>query len=78
MLQEIEKAIQINGISVDSNTKAFLWGRRTAHNDKRVRELIASQKDGSLHEENLDTLDKKIQHRVDFLKAYQNKAYAHR
>ena len=37
----IEQAIQINGVSVDSNIKAFLWGR-SAHNDRRVREIIAS------------------------------------
>ncbi|MBG56328.1 MAG: indolepyruvate ferredoxin oxidoreductase [Deltaproteobacteria bacterium] len=74
----IEQAIHINGISVDSNIKAFTWGRRTAHNDKRVRELTASQTDVSLNEETLDTLDKKIQYRADVLKDYQSKAYAKR
>jgi len=74
----IEQAIQINGVSVDSNIKAFLWGRRTAHNDRRVREITTSYSEGSVQEEALDTLDKQIQHRVDILKAYQNKAYAQR
>ena len=58
--------------------KAFLWGRRTAHNDRRVREITASSTEGSVQEESLDTLDKQIQHRADVLKAYQNKAYAQR
>ncbi len=38
----IEKAIEINGLSVEVNKLSFLWGRRTAHDGKRVSELTSS------------------------------------
>ena len=74
----IEQAIEINGMSVESNKQSFLWGRRTAHDGKRVRELTASIVEGFLLEEPHEGLDELIQHRADVLTAYQNKAYAKR
>ncbi len=74
----IEQAIEINGMSVEANKQAFLWGRRTAHNGKRVRELTASIVVGFGLEEPSESLDQLIQHRGDVLTAYQNKAYAQR
>ncbi|HHZ86653.1 MAG TPA: indolepyruvate ferredoxin oxidoreductase family protein, partial [Candidatus Lambdaproteobacteria bacterium] len=74
----IEQAIEINGMSVESNKQSFLWGRRTAHDGKRVRELTASIVEGFLLEEPPEGLDELIQHRADVLTAYQNKAYAKR
>ena len=74
----IEKAIEINGMSVESNKQSFLWGRRTAHDGKRVRELTASVVEGfNLHESRED-LDELLLHRADVLTAYQNKLYAKR
>ena len=72
----IEQAIEINGMSVESNKQSFLWGRRTAHDGKRVWEMTASIAEGFLLEEPPEGLDELIQHRADVLTAYQNKAYA--
>ena len=74
----IEQAIEINGMSVESNKQSFLWGRRTAHDEKLVRELTVSIVEGFLLEEPPEGLDELIQHRADVLTAYQNKAYANR
>ena len=74
----IEQAIEINGMSVESNKQSFLWGRRTAHDGKRVRELTASIVEGFHLEDPPEGLDELIQHRADVLTAYQNKAYAKR
>ena len=72
----IEQAIEINGMSVESNKQSFLWGRRTAHDGKRVWEMTASIAEDFLLEEPPEGLDELIQHRADVLTAYQNKAYA--
>ena len=72
----IEQAIEINGMSVESNKQSFLWGRRTAHDGKRVWEMTASIAEGFLLEEPPEGLDELIQHRADVLTAYQNKDYA--
>ena len=72
----IEQAIEINGKSVESNKQSFLWGRRTAHDGKRVWEMTASIAEGFLPEKPPEGLDELIQYRADVLTAYQNKAYA--
>ena len=33
----IERAIELNGIAVEANKQAFLWGRRAAHRSCRGR-----------------------------------------
>ena len=74
----IEQAIEINGLSVDNNKLAFLWGRRTAHDEKSVRALIVPIVEGFLFQDSSEGLDELIQRRADSLNAYQNKIYAKR
>ncbi len=74
----IEQAIEINGLSVDNNKLAFLWGRRTAHDEKSVRALIGPIVEGFLFHDSSEGLDELIQSRADSLNAYQNKIYAKR
>ena len=74
----IEKAMEINGLSVEGNKLAFLWGRRTAHDGKRVSELTAAIVAGFGLKDPPEGLDELIQHRADVLKDYQNKAYVQR
>ena len=74
----IEKAIEINALSVEVNKLAFLWGRRTAHDGKRVSELTSSIVAGFGLKDPPEGLDELIQHRADVLRDYQNKSYVQR
>ncbi|MEC9012904.1 MAG: indolepyruvate ferredoxin oxidoreductase family protein, partial [SAR324 cluster bacterium] len=76
--RSIEKAMEINGLAVESNKLAFLWGRRTAHDGKRVSELTSSIVAGFGLKDPPESLDELIQHRADVLRDYQNKSYVQR
>ncbi|MBN7795284.1 indolepyruvate ferredoxin oxidoreductase family protein [Parahaliea mediterranea] len=66
------RAIEINGVNIDENKRAFAWGRLAAHDFDRV--LAAA---GSPGPEVADkTLEELIEHRAALLEAYQNSAYA--
>jgi indolepyruvate ferredoxin oxidoreductase len=69
------RAIEVNGMSVDSNKQAFLWGRRAAHDPAAVESLAATA--GATPEPQLaKTLDEIVDRRVEQLTEYQNAAYA--
>ncbi len=70
--QSIEQAIALNGVAVDFNKKAFLWGRRAAHDRNAVERLAAPEKTST--EAPVDPLE----YRVGELTAYQDAAYAAR
>jgi indolepyruvate ferredoxin oxidoreductase len=71
--EAIEQAIIINGVAVDFNKQAFLWGRRCAHDLAAVEKLVSiAPEDQSDKHEPLSTLH------VRELTAYQNTAYAAR
>lgn len=73
----IEKAIELNGVSVKLNQQAFLWGRRAAHDLPAVQ--AAANPTGQIPEEpQLLSLDQRVQANVATLTAYQNGAYAKR
>ncbi len=75
----IQQAIELNGIAVELNQQAFLWGRRAAHDLPQVTRLAAPKTPPSLQPRQLSTtLDDVIEQRVEQLTAYQNKAYAAR
>ena len=67
----LERAIELNGVAVDANKQAFLWGRRAAHAPDQVRRLMA--KPGQRRPRSLETL---IEDRSRRLTAYQNATYA--
>ena len=70
------KAVEINGVAVEFNRRAFEWGRRTAH-DRAAAEICVG-----LDERRPDaapaTLDEVIERRRRDLTAYQDAAYAER
>ena len=72
--RSIEKAIELNAVAVEFNRQAFLWGRRAAHNLAAVKTLLQPAKPAKTGE-SLETL---ISKRMDYLTAYQNRAYAER
>ena len=71
-LQAIEKAIELNGVAVEKNKRAFSLGRAAAV-EAGVVHRAAGLGDAPEIEENLDNI---VSYRADFLTAYQNVAYA--
>ncbi|MDX1736605.1 MAG: indolepyruvate ferredoxin oxidoreductase family protein [Alphaproteobacteria bacterium] len=76
----IQRAIELNGVAIKANQKAFLWGRRAAHDLDAVIKIIGDKKaDPKSTEKSFPkTADEIITHRVAELVKYQNKAYADR
>lgn len=69
----IERAIELNGVSVKFNLDAFLLGRRAAHDAGLFASLA-----GQATDRPTESLDQLIERRYRDLIAYQNKAYADR
>jgi indolepyruvate ferredoxin oxidoreductase len=74
----IERAIELNEVSIESNLAAFLWGRRAAVDLSEVERLAAPPKALPPSRIMSATLDELIARRVDFLADYQNDAWAAR
>ena len=70
----IEKAIELNGVAVEFNRQAFLWGRRAAHDLTAVQALVQPVKPAKTN----TSLDSIASQRMDYLTAYQNRAYTER
>ncbi len=71
----IDRAIELNGVAVEANRLAFLWGRRAAHDRRRVEHLASpAQAEPDIAE----TLDEVIRRRRDYLVDYQDERYAQR
>jgi len=75
--EAIERAIELNGVAIDFNKQAFLWGRRAAH-DREAVERIAEPETETKKPEIATTLDEIVAIRVRELTAYQDAAYADR
>jgi indolepyruvate ferredoxin oxidoreductase len=71
----IERAIELNGVAVDFNKQAFLWGRRTADDPDAVQRIVGP---ATAPRRIPETLDEIVAHRVEFLTGYQDAAYAER
>ncbi|PRC94633.1 indolepyruvate ferredoxin oxidoreductase family protein [Solimicrobium silvestre] len=68
------RAIELNGVAIESNKKSFLWGRRAAVDFARVEKIALPSQPIVLRMP--ESLDKLIQRRVAVLTDYQNSAYA--
>ena len=77
-LEAIERAIVLNAVAADANKRAFAWGRLAAHDAGAVaaaaKPLMAVPETPAPAK----TLEEIVAKRVDFLTAYQNRAYAER
>ena len=71
----IERAIELNGVSIAFNRQAFLWGRRAAHDLAAVLALAGLDAGDESDE---PTLDDVIATRAAFLRDYQDEAWAAR
>ena len=74
----ILRAIELNGVAVESNQKSFLWGRRAAHDRERVERIARPGEPVAITHLLPQTLDKLVARRAEFLTAYQDAKYAHR
>ncbi len=72
------RAIELNGVAVEFNKKALLWGRRTAADPVRVERLATPAEVVSLSPSLSRNLEEAIARRVEFLTGYQDAAYAER
>ncbi len=73
--EALDRAIELNGIAIDFNRRAFLWGRHAAIDLPKVEELAMPRTGGWTR---AATLDELIKRRVRDLAAYQDAAYAAR
>ncbi len=75
----IERAIELNGVSVALNRKAFQWGRCIAVDPARVDRLVSGGQVIQFHRrETAPTLDELVARRAAFLTDYQGAALAKR
>ncbi len=75
--EAIERAIELNGVGVEMNKRAFAWGRLAAHDIRRV-EAAAKPTMVAEPPKPSETLEEIVRRRVGFLTDYQNAAYAQR
>jgi indolepyruvate ferredoxin oxidoreductase len=68
----LDEAIAINGVAVEFNRRAFLWGRRYAHQPGQVMQLLDRAEDPAAP----PSLDEVIADRQQRLTRYQDAAYA--
>lgn len=73
----IEQAIKLNGASVETNLKAFLWGRCAAHNMEQVIQTVRPEPSVQTVRM-LPSLDEQIALEMQHLSEYQNTALAQR
>jgi indolepyruvate ferredoxin oxidoreductase len=71
----VEEAIRLNGQAVKMNIAAFRWGRKAAHDPQSVEALMSDQP-GPAQPEAKETVADIIDRRAEFLRGYQNKAWA--
>jgi indolepyruvate ferredoxin oxidoreductase len=70
------RAIELNGVAVDANKRAFDWGRMAAHDPAAVQRLLTPAQTITLHKR--EPLEQVVARRVAFLTDYQDAAYAQR
>jgi indolepyruvate ferredoxin oxidoreductase len=72
----LNRAIELNGVAVEANKAAFLWGRRAALDLPQVERIAAPPEPvvGQIPQ----SLDAIVRKRAQFLTDYQNAAYAKR
>lgn len=74
-LRSIERAIELNGVSAETNKRAFACGRVVAHDAAWV-DALAKSSDQAIQLPTSDLLDQMIESRSEQLRRYQNQTYA--
>jgi indolepyruvate ferredoxin oxidoreductase len=76
--EAIMEAIRLNGVALEANRQAFLWGRALAVDEATIAASIKQRAKPLAGERMSQTLDEVIERRIKFLTAYQDAAYAKR
>jgi len=71
----INKALELNGVKVEFNQRAFEWGRKAFHNLAEVEQFSGVNENRF---DALQSLEDILKDRFDDLVLYQNRAYAER
>src|SRR3546814_9854123 len=71
----ILRAIELNGVAVEANKEAFLWGRRAAHDLDAVRRI--ARPEARKGPDVAATLDEAVERRIRFLEGYQGRSEEH-
>ena len=74
--EAIEEAITLNGVAVEANQRAFLWGRRAAHDPAAVEKMAMPAAAAAV--QLATALEDIVEKRIAFLTNYQDEAYARR
>jgi indolepyruvate ferredoxin oxidoreductase len=75
-LNSLQRAIELNGVAVEANLKAFLWGRRAAHDRAAVERFARPAMASEAPRAHL--LEELVGRRLAYLTEYQDAAYADR
>ncbi|HUN94176.1 MAG TPA: indolepyruvate ferredoxin oxidoreductase family protein [Burkholderiaceae bacterium] len=75
--ESLRRAIELNGVSVDANLRAYEWGRAAAHDPDGTRRLATPGQVIAFRRPASGVADL-VAPRVTFLTAYQNAGYARR
>ncbi|MFO1162829.1 MAG: indolepyruvate ferredoxin oxidoreductase family protein [Reyranellaceae bacterium] len=75
-LTAIERAIELNGVAVETSKRTFAWGRLAAHNLAAVQ--AAAKPTLRVEKKVARTLTEIVARRVELLEAYQDRTYAER
>jgi indolepyruvate ferredoxin oxidoreductase len=80
MHETLVRAIELNGVAVDANVKAFEWGRFAAHDIDAVRRIAFPDAANNVValKRFATSLEDIVARRVEFLTGYQNASYAKR
>ncbi|MCA3237363.1 MAG: indolepyruvate ferredoxin oxidoreductase family protein [Curvibacter sp.] len=68
------RAMELNGVAVEANQTAFAWGRQAAQDWARVQTMLTPVT--AVQFQPRETLGQLVARRVEFLKDYQDAAYA--
>jgi len=75
-VEAIEKALELNGVAVDFNKQAFLWGRRAAHDPGAAQRIADPAPETAVETGSGER--RTIDRRISDLTRYQDAAYAKR
>lgn len=76
--ESILRAIELNGVAIEANKKAFNFGRLAAHDMDTIENMMAEVRGDAKAEPVSATLEEMLEKRATYLTAYQDEAYANR